>query len=177
MSRFVRIEVDVETLVDELHAYVADPPAVRRKREYAVLRELGGPGTYVYGRYGVHSNWPYPALRDTLRLNWEVLAMMRLDGVCERKDVAAFVAWMLSERATAGNPGSRAGRHLPARRATRRETEVLRLVAAGKTNPEVAAELGVSRNTVKRHLDNLFAKLDLSTRTEAAAYALREGIV
>jgi hypothetical protein len=44
---FVRIEVDVETLVDELHAYVADSPAVRRKREYPVLRELGGPGTYL----------------------------------------------------------------------------------------------------------------------------------
>ena len=41
----------------------------------------------------------------------------------------------------------------------------------------LAREFGLSRNTVKRHLDNLFAKLDLSTRTEAAAYALREGIV
>lgn len=174
MSRFVRIEVNVETLVDELYAYVADPPAVRRKREYPVLRELGGPGTYVYTRYGVHSNWPYPALRDTLRLNWEVLAVMRLDGVSEREHVASFVAWSLSERVTSQ---SRAIRRLPARQPTRRETEVLRLVAAGKTNPEVAAELGVSRNTVKRHLDNLFAKLGLSTRTEAAAYALREGIV
>jgi DNA-binding NarL/FixJ family response regulator len=54
---------------------------------------------------------------------------------------------------------------------------VLRLVAAGKTNPDVAAELVVSRHTVKRHLDNLFAKLGLSSRAEAAAYALREGIV
>lgn len=177
MSRFVRIEVDVETLVDELHAYVADPPSVRRNRDYPVLRELGGPGTYVHTVYGVWSKWPYPVLRDALRLNWEVLAMMRLDGVCERENVASFVAWMLSERVTPGTAGSRAIRHLPARRATRRETEVLRLVAAGKTNPEVAAVLGVSRHTVKRHLDNLFAKLGLSSRTEAAAYALREGIV
>ena len=174
MSRFVRIEVDVEKLVDELHAYVTDPPAVRRKREYPVLRELGGPGTYVHTAYGVRSNWPNPVLRDTLRLNWEVLAMMRLDGVCEREDVASFVFWSLSVRVT---PASPASRRLPARRPTRRETEVLRLVAAGKTNPEIAAALTLSRHTIKRHLDNLFAKLGLSSRAEATAYALREGIV
>ena len=175
MSLFVRIEVNVETLVDEIYAYVADPPAVRRTRDYPVLRELGGPGAYVYSRYGVSLKRPYPMLRDALRLNWEVLAVMRLDGVCAREDVASFVAWSLSEHGTAGSKAS--ARRLPARRPTRRETEVLRLVAAGKTNPVVAAELGVSRNTVKRHLDNLFAKLGLSSRTEAAAYALREGIV
>ena len=174
MSRFVRIEVDVETLVDELHAYVADPPAVRRKREYPVLRELGGPGAYVHGKYGVWPKRPYPVLRDALRLNWEVLATMRLDGVRDRDDVASFVAWSLSEGVTAGSRAS--ARRLPVRRPTRRETEVLRLVAAGKTNPEIAADLTVSRNTVKRHLDNLFAKLDLSSRAEATAYALREGI-
>ena len=174
MSRFVRIEVDVETLVDELHAYVADPPTVRRDRDYPVLRELGGPGAYVYSRYGVSPKRPYPVLRDALRLNWEVLAVMRLDGVCEREDVASFVAWSLAERVTFH---SRAPRRVPARRPTRRETEVLRLVADGKTNPEIAAELTVSRNTIKRHLDNLFAKLGLSSRAEATAYALREGIV
>ena len=68
-------------------------------------------------------------------------------------------------------------RCLPEGRPTRREAEILRLVAAGKTNPQVAAELVVSRHTVKRHLDNLFAKLGLSSRAEATAYALREGIV
>jgi hypothetical protein len=135
MSRFVRIEVDAETLVDALHAYVADPPAVRRRREYLVLRELGGPGTYVRTAYGVRSNWPYPVLRDALRLNWEVLEMMRLDGVCEREVVAALVAWSLSARVT---PGPRETRRLPGRQPTRRETEVLRLVAAAHTGAGTA---------------------------------------
>ena len=175
MSRFMRIEVDVETLVDELHAYVADPPAVRRNREYPVLCELGGPGTYVHTRYGRRLNRQYPVLRDTLRLNWEVLAMMRLDGVCERAHVASFVAWSVSEPDTLGVRPT--ARRLPAPRPTQRETEVLRLVAAGKTNPEIASALAVSRHTIKRHLDNLFAKLGLSSRAEATAYALREGIV
>lgn len=54
---------------------------------------------------------------------------------------------------------------------TPRELEVLQLVAAGKTNKETAAELFVSNRTVDRHLNNIFNKLDVSTRTAAAAYA------
>ena len=54
---------------------------------------------------------------------------------------------------------------------TKRELEVLRLVARGKTNREIAAELVISDNTVARHLNNIFAKLDVSTRAAATAYA------
>ncbi len=52
-----------------------------------------------------------------------------------------------------------------------REAEVLRLVAAGKTNPQIAAELCVSEKTVARHLSNIFTKLDVGSRTAAAAFA------
>lgn len=54
---------------------------------------------------------------------------------------------------------------------TPREAEVLALVASGKTNNEVATALGISRKTVARHLSNIFTKIDVSSRTEAAAYA------
>jgi DNA-binding CsgD family transcriptional regulator len=54
---------------------------------------------------------------------------------------------------------------------TAREAEVLRLVAAGKTNREVAAELVVSEHTVARHLQNIFAKLGVSSRSAATAFA------
>lgn len=54
---------------------------------------------------------------------------------------------------------------------TEREVEVLRLVAAGRTNPEIAAELFLSEKTVSRHLSNIFAKIDVGTRTAAAAFA------
>lgn len=56
---------------------------------------------------------------------------------------------------------------------TAREVEVLRLVAAGRSNPEIAAALVLSEKTVARHLSNIFAKLDVTSRTAAAAYAFR----
>lgn len=62
-------------------------------------------------------------------------------------------------------------------RLTLREVQVLRLVAAGKTNATVAAELCLSERTVERHLSNIFTKLDLSTRTAATAWAYKHGLI
>ena len=60
---------------------------------------------------------------------------------------------------------------------TPRELEVLRHVAAGKTNKAIAAELFVSDKTVDRHLSNIFNKLDVSSRTAAAAYAYEHELI
>jgi DNA-binding CsgD family transcriptional regulator/tetratricopeptide (TPR) repeat protein len=60
---------------------------------------------------------------------------------------------------------------------TRRELQVLRLVAAGETNKVIAAELFLSERTVERHLSNIFTKLDLSTRTAATAWAYQRGLI
>jgi len=64
-----------------------------------------------------------------------------------------------------------------ANRLTSREVQVLRLVAAGKTNAAVAAELFLSERTVERHLSNIFTKLDLPTRTAATAWAYEHGLI
>ncbi len=58
-----------------------------------------------------------------------------------------------------------------------RELEVVRLVAQGKTNREIAGELGVSERTIDRHVSNIFTKLDVSTRAAATAFAYENGLV
>jgi DNA-binding CsgD family transcriptional regulator len=65
----------------------------------------------------------------------------------------------------------------PADGLTGREAQVLRLVAAGKTNRTIAAELFLSDKTVARHVSNIFAKLGLSSRSAATAYAYEHGLV
>jgi DNA-binding CsgD family transcriptional regulator len=58
-----------------------------------------------------------------------------------------------------------------------REREILRLVATGASNKEIAQKLVISTNTVKVHLRNIFAKIDVTSRTEATLYAIRLGLV
>jgi len=60
---------------------------------------------------------------------------------------------------------------------TARETETLRLLARGLANREIAEELGVSEMTVKTHVSSVLSKLHLKSRTQAALFALREGLV
>jgi len=80
----------------------------------------------------------------------------------------------------AGDAGKAAvllgGREELPRGLTAREAEVLRLVAAGKTNRQVAAALVISEHTVARHLQNIFAKLDVSSRSAATAFAFEHGL-
>ena len=60
---------------------------------------------------------------------------------------------------------------------TKREMEVLKLIADGLTNRQIADQLFISQNTVKGHVSNIFSKLHLADRTQAAVYAWKEGIV
>lgn len=60
---------------------------------------------------------------------------------------------------------------------TRREFEVLQEIARGKSNKEIAASLFITEKTVKTHVSNILAKLSLSDRTQAALYAVRNGII
>jgi NarL family two-component system response regulator LiaR len=60
---------------------------------------------------------------------------------------------------------------------TEREMEVLRLLAKGMSNKEIALELGVAEKTVKTHVSNVLQKLHLTDRTQAALYAVRERLV
>jgi NarL family two-component system response regulator LiaR len=59
---------------------------------------------------------------------------------------------------------------------TAREIEVLKLVAKGKSNQEIAQELVISEGTVRAHVSNILGKLHLASRTQATLYALRQGL-
>ncbi len=66
---------------------------------------------------------------------------------------------------------------VPAPRLTERELEVLRLVARGLNNREIARQLFISENTVKNHVRNILEKLQLHSRMEAVVYAVREKLL
>lgn len=58
-----------------------------------------------------------------------------------------------------------------------RESEILKLIAKGLSNPQVAQTLGVSRATVRTHLEHIYAKLDVSNRTEAVTEGIKKGLI
>ena len=70
-----------------------------------------------------------------------------------------------------------APRHDLTEELTARELEVLRLVGAGRANKEIASELQISERTARTHVSNILGKLGLSSRTQAALWAVREGLV
>ena len=60
---------------------------------------------------------------------------------------------------------------------TRRELEVLILVANGMFNKEIAIKLNISERTVKNHISNIFKKIDVADRTQAAVFAIRNDLI
>ena len=72
-------------------------------------------------------------------------------------------------------PASEAAAAPVAEALTAREVDVLRLVARGLANKEIASMLGLSINTVERHLTNLYAKIGCRSRSEATVFALTHG--
>jgi NarL family two-component system response regulator LiaR len=83
----------------------------------------------------------------------------------------AAVRLMREVRAPASKPPSD-DHHL-----TERETDVLRLVARGRANKEIASELGIGEKTVKTHVSNILSKLGLQSRTQAALHAAQIGLL
>jgi DNA-binding NarL/FixJ family response regulator len=97
----------------------------------------------------------------------------------ERSEMLEVVTALVDKSLVVAEPGAGTARYRPLetlRQYTQRELQVLRLVADGNTNREVATTLVISDGTVKRHLDNIFAKLGVSSRAAATAAALRSGI-
>ena len=73
--------------------------------------------------------------------------------------------------------GGRGDEANPFTELTDREMDILRLLAQGLSNAEIAVKLVITENTVKGHVSNILAKLHLTDRTQAAIYAWRQGVV
>jgi len=102
-----------------------------------------------------------------------VAALLRADREVALVGAAADADLVVSERVVAtAAPVAVAGAAL-----TARELEVLRLVARGLSNKEIAADLGITTHTVKYHLAAVLEKLDVRSRTEAVSLGVRTGLV
>jgi DNA-binding CsgD family transcriptional regulator len=135
----------------------------RLRNAWSIWRDLDAP--YEIAQVRALLGLAYRQLGDEegARLELEAAedAFERLGAAPDAARVAALVT-----------PASR-----PSGPLTGREVEVLRLVAAGKTNRSIAEELGISEKTVARHVSNIFTKLDLSSRSAATAYAYSHKLV
>ena len=130
----------------------------------AIWRELEAP--YEIARVRELTGLAYRQLGDEegalLELEAAAESFERLDA---RPDVARVAAAMTTPSAESRGP------------LTGREVEVLRLIAAGKTNRAIASELSISEKTVARHVSNILTKLDLPSRSAATAYAYSNNLL
>ena len=134
------------------------------RRAWTAWQELQAP--YEAARARVLIGLAYQALGDADTAELELDAARQ---VFQQLDAAPEIAQVEALSRTAA-PGAAGG-------LTAREAQVLRLVAAGKSNRAIAAELAISEHTVARHLQNIFAKLGVTSRTAASAFAFEHGLV
>jgi ATP/maltotriose-dependent transcriptional regulator MalT len=121
---------------------------------------------------------PYESARSRIQIGLAYRALGDHDSAALEFDSAREVFDRLGARPDMLNVTALAGVGAkPAGPLTGRECEVLRLVAAGNTNREIATQLVLSEHTVARHLQNIFAKLGLSSRAAATAYAYEHGLI
>jgi DNA-binding NarL/FixJ family response regulator len=112
----------------------------------------------------------YDAAHARMRLGLALRALGDEDSAASELGVAERAFAEIGARPAEEEARRLKGRTLPDG-LTAREVEVLRLVAAGHSNPQIAATLFLSHKTVQRHLSNIFAKTGATSRTAAAAYA------
>ncbi len=125
------------------------------------------PGLEAWQRLGV----PYEAARARVLIGLACRAVGDHDTADLELETARATFRQIGARSDQTRVADLAGRRGTDEGLTAREVEVLRWVASGRSNNEIAAALVISEHTVARHLQNIFTKLGVSTRTAAAAYA------
>jgi len=121
-------------------------------------------------------NAPYEVARCRLLRARILRALGESDAATADLEAARRVFLELGARSSLAELNALTGER-PTTTLTARELEVLRLVSTGLTNRGIAERLSLSEKTVARHLSNIFAKLGLSTRSAATAYAYEHGLL
>jgi DNA-binding CsgD family transcriptional regulator len=109
-------------------------------------------------------------------LHAEGRGLSRVDAVAEALTTAAEIRAAKHDDAPVAGSSTIVSKLPAPDRLTPREVEVLRLLAAGHSNPEIAATLVLSVKTVERHLANLYAKIGARSRVDAATYAVTHNL-
>jgi DNA-binding CsgD family transcriptional regulator len=134
------------------------------RRSWSIWCELDAP--YEAARVRTLIAQACRALKDEENARLELAAAREtFERLGASKDLSRVQALLPRDARQSGGP------------LTGREVQVLRLVASGMTNRAIAGKLKISEKTVARHLSNIFTKLDLSSRTAAAAYAYDHKLV
>lgn len=166
--------------LEEMAALLKAPILAARANEArgAVLLAVGDPGAALHALRQAASLWreldaPYDGARTRVLIARACSALGDADTARMDLDAARAVFKQLGAapdlRELEPRPSTPSGLSL-------RELEVLRLVAAGKSNRAIASHLVISEKTVARHVSNIFTKLGLSSRSAATAYAYEHGL-
>ena len=168
-----RIAVDVD--VPYLHARAAHAGG-------AIALAEGDPRAALAELRRAHASWseldaPYEAARVRMLIGLACRQLGDQTGA-ELELAAAGAAFEeLGAAPDLARVARLSGSQSPASPLSRRESEVLMLIVDGKSNKAIACELYISEKTVARHVSNILAKLDVSSRGQATAYAYRHGLV
>jgi DNA-binding NarL/FixJ family response regulator len=176
------------TSADELSelAETIDAPFLRAIAAHAdgsTLLAEGDPAAALAALRRASAGWrdlamPYDAARTRVQIGLACQELGDSDAAAMEFDVAHDTFERLGAGPDLENLNVSVGTpRRPTGALTARESEVLRLVAAGKTNREIAASLVLSEHTIARHLQNIFAKLGLSSRAAATAYAYEKHLI
>ena len=175
-------------MVDELSRTTAliGAPLLRAIATHAVgivLLAEGNPSASLAALRDSCALWrdleaPYESARVRVAMASALRALGDADGASMESRTARDLFRQLGALPDLRRVDALAAEPRPARtELTRREIEVLRLIATGRTNRAIASALGISEKTVARHVSNLFTKLGVSTRAAATAYAFRNDLV
>ena len=185
----IRVVAMVGTGAAAIEAVAAHEPDV-------VLLDLGLPdrsGLTVGS--DILSGWPHvkvvaltalddpPAVKEALRLGFhgyvtkDIPVKKFVGAVTATLEGQVVVPHRLASRAVGARSSRDSEVALMADQLTYRELDVLRLLAEGVRGEEIASRLGISRNTVRTHVQNILTKLQVHSRLEAATFAVRHGIV